>query len=110
MARGTGAPLGRRAWLVGRVALLLITVTAGILAIVHYSSWGAALAGPGRGPSAARTHPAGATVARRSTSSGSASPTKPAGAHSAAPGATPHRPTPPLTIRVPQPVTAPDAG
>jgi hypothetical protein len=51
----------------GRVTVLLITVIAGILAIVHYSSWGIALAGTPHDPSVT-THPlkAGATATRRS--------------------------------------------
>ncbi len=53
----------------GRVAVLLITIVAGFLAIVHYSSWGSALAGTTNDPSTTHTHPArqaGATAIRRS--------------------------------------------
>ena len=54
----------------GRVAVLLITVIAGFLAIVHYSNWGTALAGTAHDPSVTRTHRAGATAVRRSTAAG----------------------------------------
>ena len=50
--------------------MLLIIVVAGLFAIVHYSSWGAALAGTRQGPSATRTHRAGAIAVRRSASTG----------------------------------------
>jgi hypothetical protein len=49
----------------GRVAVLLITVIAGFLAIVHYSSWGSALAGTTHDPPLTHTRQAGATAERR---------------------------------------------
>jgi hypothetical protein len=70
MGLGTGAGQRRRAWLAGRIAILLIIVVAGFFAIVHYSSWGAALAGTRHGPSATRTHRAGAIAVRRSAAAG----------------------------------------
>jgi hypothetical protein len=65
MGRGMGARQRRRAWMAGRVAVLLITVIAGFLAIVHYSSWSNALAGTTHDPSVTHTHRAGATAVRR---------------------------------------------
>jgi hypothetical protein len=45
MRRGSDSRNGRRAWLAGRIAVLLAIVLAGTLAIVRYSSVGQALAG-----------------------------------------------------------------
>src|ERR1019366_6415792 len=88
MGRGLGAPSGRRAWLAGRVTVLLITVIAGVLAIVHYSSWGLAIAGTTQHPLAAGTHRAGATAARHVTFGGPGAKTGgAAGPQSAAPTA-----------------------
>jgi hypothetical protein len=75
MGRGMGARQRRRAWMAGRIAVLLITVIAGFLAIVHYSSWGTALAGTAHDhsvtdPAVTHTRRAGATAVRRSTAAG----------------------------------------
>jgi hypothetical protein len=52
MGRNRKLPARQRGWLIGRAAVLLVIATAGALAIVHYSSWGAALAASARQPSA----------------------------------------------------------
>jgi hypothetical protein len=44
MRRELGSPSGRHAWLIARVVALLLIATTGVVAIVHYSSFGAALA------------------------------------------------------------------
>jgi hypothetical protein len=72
MSRRSGSPSGRRAWLAGRVAALLVVVIAGCLAIVHYSSWGMALTGADHHRSAASTGRTGVTSADQSGSAGSA--------------------------------------
>jgi hypothetical protein len=79
MSLGTGARQGRRAWLAGWIAVLLVIVVGGLFAIVRYSSWGAALAGTRHGASATRTHPSGALALRRSASAGLVQPAVKAG-------------------------------
>src|SRR5258708_33957281 len=59
MRRGVRSRAGRHGLLFGVVAVLLVTVTAGSLAIVHYASLGTAPAGmgPAGGPSPAGPRP-----------------------------------------------------
>jgi hypothetical protein len=86
MGRRMGARRGRRAWLAGRIAVLLVIVVAGVFAIVRYSSWGAALAGTRPDPSVSQTHRVGAIAVRRSASEGLLRPAARAGSgQSAAP-------------------------
>jgi hypothetical protein len=59
MGRNRKLPVQRHRWLAGRAAVLLAIVTVGIVAIVHYSSWGDALAaGQGQPTAAGRAHAA----------------------------------------------------
>jgi hypothetical protein len=55
MRRGTDSRGARRAWLAGRIAILLAIVLVGTLALVHYSSLGRAIAGSPSRPVAAAT-------------------------------------------------------
>src|SRR4030081_1330967 len=56
MRRGVSSRAGRRGLLAGVVAVLMVTIAAGSLAIVHYASLGSALASSGP---ASSTSPAG---------------------------------------------------
>src|SRR5258708_27237554 len=64
MRRGATSRAGRHGLLFGGVAVLLVTVTAGSLAIVHYASLGTAPAGTGP---AGGTSPAGPCAHRADT-------------------------------------------
>src|SRR5260221_12186291 len=64
MRRGVRSRAGRHGLLFGVVAVLLVTVTAGSLAIVHYASLGTAPAGMGP---AGGTSPAGPGAHRADT-------------------------------------------
>ena len=60
MRPGTGSSRGRHAWLAGRIAVLVVIVVAGTLAVVHYANIGQALAS-NPGPAAAISTPADPT-------------------------------------------------
>jgi hypothetical protein len=75
MSRRWGSHPGRRAWLAGRIAALLIVVIAGCLAIVHYSSWGVALTGTDHHQSATSTSRTGVTAAAGQSGSAESSAT-----------------------------------
>src|SRR5712691_1912272 len=63
MSPGKNSPAGRRAWLAGRVAILIVIVVVGVAAIVHYSSLGNVLtASPHQG--SANGHPRAAAAVR----------------------------------------------
>src|SRR5258708_8895473 len=105
MRRGVRSRAGRHGLLFGVVAVLLVTVTAGSLAIVHYASLGTAPAGMGP---AGGTSPAGPGAHRADTAAlrNSTRPATPRyGISSASPRARPAA-TPRLALHASQ-LTAP---
>lgn len=99
---GTQKPWAQRAWLAGRIGVLVIVAVAGVFALAHYAGWGIGPMGPDRHPVAG---PSAAQLAGATTSGSQASAAGPRQAGpSPAPGQAPHHPgSSPTTSASPRP-------